>query len=361
MMTFTPSIAATDASPTADTKNVIDTKTTTTPADVKSAKEPSVTKVLTNTVRLGEDLKIEVNNLDELMKKSPKISLYLDGRVVKGISPEADITNNTLYFTIKRNDDSKDALNRLTGSPKPPWVRSVEVSVGPESGPLPSNQKVKLVIIAEWRLYSWLIGMFLFGIILLVVAPKTEMLRTNDKGSPYSLALTQMAFWFFIVLLAYSFITLVTGEWDTFPESILVLLGIASGTMLGARVIDDNKLNALKTTKNNLENQMAALRAQVPLPVAQIGILLHQHDNTIADINRFKTLRSDGFLNDILNDVNGVSLHRFQIVVWTLVFGVIFWEKTYQDLAMPVFSATQLALIGISSGTYLGFKLPEQH
>lgn len=359
-MMFTQSIAATDIPLTVDTKSVNDTKTTTSPADVKSAKEPSIAKVFNNTVRVDEDLKIEVNNLGELIKKSPKILLYLDGRVVKGLSPEVDITNETLYFTIKRNDDSKDALNRLTGSPKPPWVRSVDVSVGPESGPLPSNQKVKLVIIAEWRLYSWLIGMFLFGIFFLIVAPKTEMLRCKDKGSPYSLALTQMAFWFFAVLLAYSFITLVTGEWDTFPESILVLLGIAGGTMLGARVIDDNKENTLKTTKNNLENQIATLQAQVPFPAEQIGILQQQHNNTVADIKGLKTLRSGGFLNDILNDVNGVSLHRFQIVVWTLVFGVIFCEKTYHNLAMPAFSATQLALIGISSGTYLGFKLPEQ-
>jgi len=28
------------------------------------------------------------------------------------------------------------------------------------------------------------------------------------------------------------------------------------------------------------------------------------------------------------------------------------------DLTMPEFSATMLALMGISSGTYIGFKLP---
>jgi hypothetical protein len=46
--------------------------------------------------------------------------------------------------------------------------------------------------------------------------------------------------------------------------------------------------------------------------------------------------------------------------VWTLVLGVIFCVSVYNSLEMPEFSATLLGLMGISSGTYLGFKVPEK-
>jgi hypothetical protein len=46
--------------------------------------------------------------------------------------------------------------------------------------------------------------------------------------------------------------------------------------------------------------------------------------------------------------------------VWTIVLGIIFVISAYTDLLMPNFSATLLGLMGISAGTYVGFKFPEQ-
>jgi hypothetical protein len=60
-----------------------------------------------------------------------------------------------------------------------------------------------------------------------------------------------------------------------------------------------------------------------------------------------------------MSDQTGISLHRFQMFVWTLVLGVIFIASVYRSLEMPEFSAGLLGLMGISSGTYLGFKVPE--
>ena len=56
----------------------------------------------------------------------------------------------------------------------------------------------------------------------------------------------------------------------------------------------------------------------------------------------------------------GISIHRFQMFAWTLILGVIFIGSVYKNLEMPQFSATLLGLMGISSGTYLGFKVPEK-
>lgn len=69
---------------------------------------------------------------------------------------------------------------------------------------------------------------------------------------------------------------------------------------------------------------------------------------------------SKGFWKDLLSDSNGISLYRFQIAVWTLVIGFIFIINVYDNLSMPQFDNTLLALMGISSGTYLGFKIPEK-
>ena len=63
---------------------------------------------------------------------------------------------------------------------------------------------------------------------------------------------------------------------------------------------------------------------------------------------------------DILSDANGVALHRFQMVAWTFVLGLVFLYLVYFTFAMPQFSAELLALMGISGGAYLGFKYPER-
>ena len=45
--------------------------------------------------------------------------------------------------------------------------------------------------------------------------------------------------------------------------------------------------------------------------------------------------------------------------VWTLALGVIFIVKVARNLEMPDFDTSVLGLMGISSGTYLGMKIPE--
>ena len=42
------------------------------------------------------------------------------------------------------------------------------------------------------------------------------------------------------------------------------------------------------------------------------------------------------------------------------MLGIMFLSSVYNDLTMREFSPTLLGLMGISSGTYIGFKFPEQ-
>jgi len=166
----------------------------------------------------------------------------------------------------------------------------------------------------------------------------------------YSLAKTQMAFWFFLIVSAFVIIWAITGSHDSITESVLVLMGIGSGTALGVAVQDKGKEHSSKVLKelDELRSQRAALAAGT--------------DTTEIDAKiKEKTPASVHFMTDVLTDADGISLHRFQMFVWTLVLGVIFIKEVYCNLAMPEFNATLLALMGISSGTFLGFMISEGH
>src|SRR5207247_563920 len=69
--------------------------------------------------------------------------------------------------------------------------------------------------------------------------------------------------------------------------------------------------------------------------------------------------RSEGFLIDILSDGSSINIHRFQNVVFNLVFGLIFIQKTISTHLLPSFDDNVLLLLGISSGAYAGLKITE--
>lgn len=77
----------------------------------------------------------------------------------------------------------------------------------------------------------------------------------------------------------------------------------------------------------------------------------------IGGIGYSSLLVSKDFLTDILANNEGLSFYRFQMVLFTVILAAIFVVKAASNLVMPDFDPTLLGLMGISSGTYLGFKL----
>lgn len=248
----------------------------------------------------------------------------------------------------------------------------------PDDKPLDSCAYFNLQVF-RFRWYALvLLGIiFVLLIVLWTNDRLREMLRDDGEVKPdpagqprrraYSLARVQMAYWFAITILCYIAIWLITGDRNTINDTVLGLIGISAGTALGAVAIDSSKKSQAASDLVRVQNNLATTQATVAAlpagsPAQVVGnqtLALQQaaaqqlRDRTYADYH-------EGFLNDILCDEDGPSFHRFQIFAWTLVLGVIFIASVVQTLDMPNFSTTLLALMGISGGTYLGFKFPEQ-
>lgn len=148
-----------------------------------------------------------------------------------------------------------------------------------------------------------------------------------EQAPTFSLARVQMAFWGLVVALSFLGIYSSTGTMEVINPQVLVLLGISAATGLGSVLVGDTK----------------------PLVAAKVGFIPPASEG------------KSHFLPDILSDGAGnISVHRFQSALWTLVLGLVFIWTVISTLTMPEFSVTLLTLMGISNGTYLGFKYSDK-
>ena len=378
--------------------------------DANPLKDVVVTEVFTTSpaatdvaarVGLNDRIRIRLEKLSEATAvDKKKLVLFLDGFQIKGLYGElVDPVANVLEYKLKRNvasEEGKEAWTALLGSPGS-FDKPVTVSVGIEgSGPVPPKDpknppKLTLIVLHK----DWFVGsaLGLLGALVLFgyFAKSKDIIRDSGPPDPapgkrpYSLARIQMAFWFFLVVGSFLFLYLITNEYDTITEQALILIGIGTGTALGAAAIDsskrttaDTQLADLRPAKakldaeiKELEGRQKQLEAAPPVDQAALSatkVELATKKAQVAETDKQIEVAKSGLtkpvsetlLKDIFTDASGVSFHRFQIVVWTIVLGFLFVVGVYKALAMPAFSNTLLALMGISSGTYLGFKIPEK-
>jgi hypothetical protein len=288
---------------------------------------------------LGQTIVVTVDKLSEwaaVAGNDPgKLVLVLNGRAFKDLPAKAvNVSRNELQFDIRHTADTREAWALLLGKPDG-FQRDMLLSVGTDKGVVVPGEPLKVRFLLVDRLLFWVfVGVLVVaGGLFLWLAKSSNILRDSgpEPGAgerrTYSLARTQMAIWFFLIVASYVVIWLLTSTGDSVTATVLGLMGISAGTALGAAVVD-------------------ASRPAAP--------------GTLAPAEPGPAQRSKGFLKDILNGPEGVSLHRFQMLIWTIVLGIMFVASVYNSLAMPEFSATLLGLMGISAGTYLGFKIPEK-
>ncbi|MFO0758419.1 MAG: hypothetical protein U0359_18145 [Byssovorax sp.] len=280
---------------------------------------------------LGDTLLVEMETGDVAaisryaLAKGRKLALFIDGMLLSGLAlrPMSVESRDVLRVELVRTPDNRDVWGALLGG-RAFSGRKIAVQIGLDDGsplseagafqlsPFPHRSGFFIVIMALFVLGS-----------TAVLSTRTTMLRdgatADGKLGTFSLSRVQAALWFAQVVMAFLWIWSTTGEADTITESSLALLGIGSATALGGVLVDQSG-----------EAKSAPVQP------------------------------SQGLINDLLTDDRGYALYRFQMVVWSVVLSVLFWSSVYKHLAMPDFSATVLGLMGISSGTYLGFKVPEK-
>lgn len=368
---------------------------------VEPGPTPRVSLITEGNLELDVIVAVEVEGLAEwaAVNDTSKLVPYINGRAITGNYPEAILpTRNHLTFHLEMTPDNKNVWIDLLGEPKS-LRKPVAFSVGPEGiGPFDSkfdkHNKIPLTVISS---FYGLVALFVvLGTLFVLVwlARSTNLIRERGgcvvpgKLRPYNLGRWQMAFWFFLVYSSYTAIWLVTDALDTITPSLLALMGISAGTALGEALIDsgkddanDSQLQGLVAQKQSLEqsipnlqdqlNAVSAKPTQAPEDTSNRDSLNKQLQDSrtrLAQISQqIEALTppesravSAGFLRDILADTTGYSFHRFQIFAWTIILGIIFVSAVYNSLNMPEFSPTLLGLMGLSSGTYIGFKFPEK-
>ena len=256
----------------------------------------------------------------------------------------------------------------------------------------------------EW--ISFLVMLIIVTALVICLNRTYPMLRDDPtretadrKVASYSLARVQMAFWTILVAASLFWLLglwvyerLTGGSAAVFQGSldihVVALLGISGATGIASAAVDAQKdsmveaaaasVRAGARARVNLSRQIAVMLPRVAGPNKLTGVsaalaqqsiqsLREQRSNcanamtpasVVVERNR-RTADHKSFLSDILVDENGNSLHRLQIVLFTLVYGLYFVVTVAANKTCLVpLSDQALALMGISSLVYVGFKIP---
>lgn len=315
-------------------------------------------------------------------------SIEIEGSVPVGWYLHGDGVE--LKFLLQRTESNNKTWNMLLGYPtfgKEFFKLPLSISIGltGQSAQATKVSAFQFIRISKGWLWACMAVLLIYFWVLFRYAKTTPMLRDTPAdltplgipglaagNAPYSLGKVQMAFWFSIILASYIFIWLITDNYELITTGTLVLIGIGAGTGLGAVSINNNKADKAIKQVQDLQAQQAELRQatdllKAALPAAGVegkiayNIFLDcQLTSNIDKLIDGLKAGKDNFISDILTDENGVSFHRLQMVVFTMVLGFVFLYSAWAALTMPDFSATLLTMQGITAGTYLGFKIPEK-
>jgi hypothetical protein len=304
-----------------------------------------------------------------------KLRLVLDGRTVTNAkSVRACGEANCVLFTLRRSTETREAWNALLGGPTASF-RQFDLAVSglsTQSDPVAAETPIHIALLRPWSAFSAaVVGLLVLGLAI-ALGHSSDLFRDNllpqvpAMEQPYSLGRLQMGFWFILILVAFMILWLYVGDYDTLTTQSLTLMGISAATGLGAIAANGFNRDNFKQTQAALvdakfvtPDDVIAVRQQLaskPGGAAEFALQ--------ARLDTYKRLTAgyvtQNLWTDILSDDNGTGLHRLQVVVWTVVLGGVFVWSVWLSLAMPEFSGTLLALMAVSGGSYVGFKVAEQ-
>lgn len=386
----------------------------------ETSKEPKIIKVcLANTrddidinkrcvaeAGLKDTVQVYVDHLDQLLtnSKSEKkdIHLFIDGMELQGVKASV-VDNNSIQFFLWNETPKEifdDPIQRRVWATafgfRDRWeLRHPSLIKVGISGAEPEGPAARLTLIRMRHGGPLFLSVLIALVLVYWVSAKKgafwdrgsldyESTKNEFRGHAVSLARVQMGWWFFLVVAAFFYIWTVIGYMPDLPASVLGLIGIASGTALGAAVIDigkreqagsklveaEKKLSELQQARTKINSELDAMNTTTPTEdftakKTELAAAVTQVSIQSQEVNRLKVQQSavastGSWFFDMLSDANGISFHRLQMGIWTVVLGLVFIDEVASNLALPVFHESLLALMGISAGTYLGFKFPEQ-
>lgn len=343
--------------------------------------------------------------LDGTEKIDPtKVKLRIDGTAIDvkpRVVESSRIVIFPLLFDVGNSDEAKrlnkEMWSRLLGSPfAMTQVINVPFDIefagriimsGTEDEPAqPAFQLLRYE--REWMLFGFAAAMAVIAGVL-SMSIQSSALRNRSpvpqiavSDLPFSLGKLQMSIWFCLIFASFVFIWAVTGELKSLNSETFILLGISAGTSLAAIMVEKSKESPAAAVEEQLsaagiKDAQDAKRLKALIKSGKGGHDARDHFNVAAGQNGEPSLltlsqlyksyleltaayRSQGFFRDMVNDATGATVHRFQMLAWTIILGAIYIFRVYWDLQMPEFGTNLLALMGISGGIYLGFKVPER-
>ena len=346
-------------------------------------------------LRLHDYLAVKLQVTPSAPVDPTQFVLFLDGRPIVGldnVTYRSDI--GALVFQLRRNTENSAAWAALLSAPG--WdQRRVSVALGRKAvggaAPTisvtgdPASTTFELVVFDWWRLGVSLLVVVATAYLVISRAGTTTLLRDSmlpqlaPTLQPFSLGRSQMAFWFTLTIGAFVFLFLFLGDYNTVNSQSLTLMGISGATAVFAVAVDASRTSTIGAANDKLKAlglttyaDVVELRAEQSrlnsLDVATLQPTQVQTNKAkLADIENLlriyrdvvRPFRSEGWYRDITTDLNGPALHRLQILVWTVILGGVFVWEVIQTLSMPQFSDTLLALMGVTSVGYVGFKSQE--
>lgn len=296
-----------------------------------------------------------IHALDTLLKKYPGgLILWLNGIAFPELKPlKFNPQTNELLFQLKCDTCKKTTfgifysytVRRASNLSRMPF----DVQLGTKEKPVTvCGKTIVLQLKVPWMGWAGYSAMVILLLVFLIMVLRRGLLRdyipfdssvtiVNQKPPaanqvflgdiPYSLARTQLAVWTLLIAFSQIYIWIQLDELSGLNETVIVLLGISGGTSVVARMIEAARNDPSKC-----------------LTAAQF----------------YSGKISKGFFSDLLGDEKGVSVHRFQLLLFTGGLSLYFiWHVVYY-LELPTFSSNQLLLMGVSNSTYAGIKFNEK-
>lgn len=325
--------------------------------------DPGLTRSAGVCVQQGDYIMVCVHpdDMDSVQKNLSQMRLWIDGLCYPNMRPlYINPTENFIIFRLERDTSSTSPWNLFYANPAYwDFHHPIRLNLGTEliEYKIPGvHHKLDLDTTIPWMpwvFYPLIILLLIFKVryakklikdislyavngVKIGYTPNEPTSREkgviNVEDIPYSLSRFQFLLWLTVIFVSILHIWIISNVLVSPTGSVLLLLGISGGTFYVGKLLDSNKNQPIGDPKT---------------PQELVGEFIDNDQ------------RSKGPINDMLNDGKSISLHRLQLLLFTLFLGIYFVVMTVENLLLPQLSETMLGLMGISGATYAGLKTTE--